>query len=98
MPRFDLLFYHLARGSGSRASRHLLLTTRGSKTGKKRTVRIGFVRHGETYLLVGANAGQEKIPGWFLYLKANPGVDVQVGARRFQAKAEILAGLEREQC
>jgi deazaflavin-dependent oxidoreductase (nitroreductase family) len=96
MPSIDVLLYRLTRGSGSRASRHLLLTTCGRKTGKQRTVRVGFVRDGETYLLVGANAGQEKTPSWYLNLKANPTVDVQVGLRRFRAQADILANSERE--
>jgi deazaflavin-dependent oxidoreductase (nitroreductase family) len=95
MPELDVLLYRLARGTGSRASRHLLLTTRGRKTGKQRTVRVGFVREGDTYLLVGSNAGQAKMPGWYLNLTANPKVDVQVGTRHFQAKADILAGEER---
>jgi deazaflavin-dependent oxidoreductase (nitroreductase family) len=95
VPALDVLLYRLARGTGSRASRHLLLTTRGRKTGKQRTVRVGFVREGDTYLLVGSNAGQANMPGWYLNLTANPTVDVQVGTRHFQAKADILTGEER---
>jgi deazaflavin-dependent oxidoreductase (nitroreductase family) len=96
MPGLDVLLYRLTRGSGSRAARHVLLTTRGRKTGKQRTVRVGFVRDGDAYLLVGSNAGQAKMPGWYLNVKANPVVDVQVGTQHFRAQANILAGEERE--
>ncbi len=50
----------------------LILTTRGRKTGLKRTVPLQFFPDGEDILVVAANSGLPSPPGWYFNLMANP--------------------------
>jgi len=68
----------------------LILTTRGRKTGKIRTVLLQFFRDGENMVIVAANSGRSSHPGWFYNLKATPNVRVQVMDRPFQVHAEEM--------
>jgi deazaflavin-dependent oxidoreductase (nitroreductase family) len=70
----------------------LLLTTTGKKTGKARTVPVvPYVENGETYVIA-SMGGAPQHPAWYTNLKANPEVDVQVGADKWKARAEPLEG------
>jgi deazaflavin-dependent oxidoreductase (nitroreductase family) len=74
----------------------LLLTTTGKKTGLARTVPLPFFRDGARYVLIGSFGGNPTNPAWVGNLTATPRVDVQVGARKFPALAQITQGAERE--
>jgi deazaflavin-dependent oxidoreductase (nitroreductase family) len=66
----------------------LLLTTTGRKSGKKRTVPLGFLRDGSTYVIIASNAGLPRNPAWFLNLQSHPEATIQVKKRQMQVKAE----------
>jgi F420H(2)-dependent quinone reductase len=68
----------------------LLLHTVGAKTGQARTASLNYARDGDDYLIVASNAGGPKAPGWYHNLKANPGVEINVGPRRFRVTAHPL--------
>ena len=68
----------------------LILTTRGRKTGKIRTVLLQFFRDGENMVIVAANSGRSSHPGWYFNLKATPNVRVQVLDHSFQVYAEEM--------
>ena len=72
----------------------LILTTRGRKTGKTRTVLLQFFRDGENMVIVAANSGRAFHPGWFYNMKANSTVQVQVMDRTLQVHAEELSSDE----
>jgi len=72
----------------------LILTTRGRKTGKTRTVLLQFFRDGANMVIVAANSGRASHPGWFYNLKATPTVWVQVMDRTFQVHAEEMSNDE----
>ena len=72
----------------------LILTTRGRKTGKIRTVLLQFFRDGENMVIVAANSGRASHPGWFYNLKATSTVQVQVMDRTLQVHAEMLPSNE----
>lgn len=72
----------------------LILTTRGRKTGKTRTVLLQFFRDGENMVIVAANSGRASHPGWFYNLKATSTVQVQVMDRTLQVHAEELSSNE----
>lgn len=73
----------------------LLLTTKGRRTGKKRTVGLGtFVEDGD-HIVVASNAGSESHPGWFYNLRSDPHVSFQLRDRIFAAEARILQDEER---
>jgi len=48
------------------------LTTTGAKTGKQRTLPLTGLPDGKKYVLIASNFGQDRHPGWYFNLKANP--------------------------
>lgn len=74
----------------------LLLTTTGRKSGKTRTVPLGFLRDGSAYVIIASNAGLPQNPAWFLNLKSHPGAIIQVKRQHIQVKAET-ANPEKKQ-
>lgn len=74
----------------------LLLTTTGARTGQPRVTPMGYVRDGERYAVIAANAGADKHPDWYHNLLAQPRVVVEVGSERFAAMARVATGDERE--
>ena len=73
----------------------LLLTSIGAKSGEPRTQPLGFVKDGDSYIVVGSNAGQETHPAWLANIIQTPTVTCEVGTETFQATAAVLAGDER---
>jgi len=73
----------------------LLMTTIGAKTGEPRTVPVGYHREGDSYIVVGSNAGRDEQPAWLANVRKNPLVTVEVGTEKFQARARITEGAER---
>jgi deazaflavin-dependent oxidoreductase (nitroreductase family) len=73
----------------------LLLTTRGRRSGKLRRTALIYGRDGERYVVVGSYGGGPKHPVWYLNLSASPEVEVQAGAEKFRAQAQVVSGDER---
>ncbi|MFC8097229.1 nitroreductase/quinone reductase family protein [Streptomyces sp. NPDC057363] len=73
----------------------LLLTTTGARSGVSRTTPLGYVRHGDSLLVVGSNLGGPRHPGWYHNLLARPVVQVEVGTRSFDALAVPAEGDRR---
>jgi deazaflavin-dependent oxidoreductase (nitroreductase family) len=74
----------------------LLLTTRGRRTGLLRRTALIYGRDGDGLVVVGSNGGKESHPEWYLNLRHDPEVQVQVGSEVFDARAEPLSGDTRE--
>jgi len=74
----------------------LLLTTTGAKTGRALTKPLAYTRDAERIVLIASFAGAPKNPAWFNNLVANPVVTVELGSERFQARATVTSGEERE--
>lgn len=55
-----------------------LLTTTGRKTGQPRVSPLLYLRDGERVILVASHGGAAKNPMWYLNLKADPKVTVQI--------------------
>jgi F420H(2)-dependent quinone reductase len=83
--------YRLTGGRIARKVDVLILTTRGRRSGKTRTVLLQFFRDGANMVIVAANSGRSSHPGWFYNLKATPTVRVQVRDRILQVRAEELS-------
>ena len=66
-----------------------LLTTTGRKTGEPRVSPLLYLREGDRVILGASRGGSDKHPLWYLNLKANPKVSVQI-------KDEILALTARD--
>ncbi len=55
-----------------------LLTTIGRKTGEPRVSPLLYLREGDRVVLVASQGGSDKHPMWYLNLKANPKVTIQI--------------------
>ncbi|HEB89401.1 MAG TPA: nitroreductase family deazaflavin-dependent oxidoreductase [Deltaproteobacteria bacterium] len=62
----------------------LLLTTRGRKTGRKRTLPLAYVEHKGDLVVVASNGGSDKPPAWWLNLQAAGKARVQVRDETFE--------------
>jgi len=74
----------------------LLLTTTGAKTGRTLTKPLAFTTDGDRIVLIASFAGSPHNPAWFVNLVANPTVTVELGSDRFQARAIVPSGDERQ--
>ncbi len=68
----------------------LLLTTTGRKSGRRRTRPLIYYSYDDAYVVVASYGGNPSHPAWYRNLKVNPVVQVQVGNKRFTAKAETV--------
>ncbi len=74
----------------------LLLTTRGRKSGKPRSLPLIYGTAGESYVVIASKGGAPEDPLWYANLEARPECELQVGARRVRARARVAEGEERE--
>ena len=74
----------------------LLLTTTGAKSGKTYINPLAYTKDGERFVIIASFGGAPKNPSWYHNLVANPEVTVEVGSERFQAKATVTTGEERQ--
>ena len=44
----------------------------------------------DSFIVVASNGGADRPPGWLHNVKAQPGVEIQVGRRKSNATAEVL--------
>jgi len=74
----------------------LLLTTTGAKTGRSLTRPLAYTRDGDRIVIIASFAGAPHNPPWYHNLVANPVATVEVGAEKFQARATVTTGEERQ--
>jgi deazaflavin-dependent oxidoreductase (nitroreductase family) len=73
----------------------LILTTTGRRSGQPRSTPLIYGQHGDDYVVVASKGGAEEHPGWYVNLRAEPEVDVQVKADRFRARARTATAEEK---
>ncbi len=73
----------------------LLLTTTGARSGKTHVTPLTYTRDGDRYVVLASKLGAPEHPAWYHNLVANPAVTVEVGPERFQARASVVEGSER---
>jgi deazaflavin-dependent oxidoreductase (nitroreductase family) len=73
----------------------LLLTTKGRKSGEKRTVPLQYFKDGEDLVLVASNAGDDRHPAWWLNLQADPKAQVQIGGNKKRVEARKATADEK---
>jgi len=72
------------------------LTTIGRRTGRERSVVVGYFEDGDSLVTMAMNGWGEGEPAWWLNLQAHPDVEVEtVDGRRF-VTGRAAQGLERE--
>lgn len=74
----------------------VLLTTRGARSGRLHTTPLAYSRDGQRIVVVASKGGAPTNPDWYHNLLANPTVTVEVGAEKFEARAVVLQGAERD--
>ena len=75
----------------------ILLTHTGRKSGRRLTTPLVHTRDGDDFVVIASKAGADDHPLWYLNLKADPNVRVEVGDEAFDAVARILEdGEERD--
>ena len=66
----------------------LLLTTKGRKSGKPRTIPLLYLEEGDAHVLVASYAGLDRDPAWYANLQANPHARIQVRDRVLPVRAD----------
>ncbi|MGX9788351.1 nitroreductase family deazaflavin-dependent oxidoreductase [Mycobacterium sp. MMS18-G62] len=93
MSRINTFFYKRNNGQGLGSTFQnipvALLTTTGRKSGEPRVSPLYFLRDGDRVVAAASRGGSDKNPQWYLNLKANPKVQVQI-------KGEILDLIARD--
>jgi deazaflavin-dependent oxidoreductase (nitroreductase family) len=72
----------------------LILTTRGRRSGKLRSVMLQGFRDGADLIVVASNVGRAANPGWYFNLKATPLAQVELMGSVMQVRAEELSAEE----
>lgn len=75
---------------------NLLLTTKGRRSGRERTVPLAYMADGKNFVVVASNGGADRHPAWWLNLERNPQATVQVGFRKVPVHATRASSEERE--
>ncbi len=74
----------------------LVLTTRGRRTGRERSVVLQWFRGGEAMIVIAANDGGDAYPGWYHNLVAEPRARAEVEGRTVEVRAEELPATDAE--
>jgi deazaflavin-dependent oxidoreductase (nitroreductase family) len=74
----------------------LLLTSKGARSGQTRLSPLAYTRDGDRYVIIASKGGNPSNPAWYHNVVANPEVTVEVGGERFQARARVTEGAERQ--
>ena len=97
--RVDPWIYKLTGGryasTGPLTIPQLTLTTVGRKSGKERTVQLGYTADGDDVLIVASNLGGENHPAWSYNLDANPSAKIRLGAEDKNVVATRLTDSEK---
>ncbi len=100
--QFNLKVIDEFRANGGRVGKPfegmpmVLLTVTGAKSGKTYTTPLVYSKDGNRFVIIASMAGAPNNPDWYHNIKANPTVTLEIGTERFQAKATVTSGEERE--
>jgi deazaflavin-dependent oxidoreductase (nitroreductase family) len=73
-----------------------MVTTTGRKSGKERTVPVLGLPTSEGLAVISSSYGQERHPGWYYNLRANPEGDVSVDGSSWRFRAVEAEGEQRQ--
>ncbi len=74
----------------------VLLTTKGAKTGRELTRPLVYTRDEDRVVIVASFAGGPRNPPWYHNLLAHPLATVEIGTEKYQARATVATGAERD--
>ena len=97
--RVDPFIYKMTGGrftvTGPPTIPMLSLTTVGRKSGKERTVQLGYAEDGEDLLIVASNMGDRNHPAWSYNLDANPQAKIRLGPDLKDVVAQRITDSEK---
>lgn len=76
-----------AEGHDWRGTQVLLLTTKGHRSGERRTTPLIYGRSGDDLLVVASKGGSDEPPAWYVNLREHPDAEVQLLDERFAVRA-----------
>ena len=97
--RIGVWMYRTLNGrlsSGSKDVHVLLITTPGRRTGIPRSACVRYLDIAEGFVVWGTGSGSPRDPDWFRNLRKAKVANVQLRARRLQARPRELVGGERD--
>jgi deazaflavin-dependent oxidoreductase (nitroreductase family) len=74
----------------------LLVTMKGAKSGRTITLPLAYSKDGNRFVVIASFAGAPHNPSWYHNLVAHPDVTIELGGEKFQAKATVAQGAERD--
>ena len=92
----------LYRATGGRFLPHwfgapvIVIEVVGRRSGVPRRNPLVYARDGDAFVVVAANAGADRVPSWFLNLRAAGRATLLLHGRRIPVAAEVARGAERE--
>lgn len=98
--RFNVQIYQLTGGRvlGSfNGSRCCLVTMTGRKSGKKRTIPLIHLPHGDDVILVASQGGMDVHPIWYRNLLAHPDIEIQEGSIKRKMRARRATDEEKRE-
>jgi len=75
----------------------MLVTMKGARSGKERTVPLMYVPYKDGVIAVGSQGGAPKSPVWVRNLQANPDVVVQYMGKKQKLRARQVSDAEKAQ-
>ncbi len=98
-PNYNQIVIQQFRANGGKVNgpnQLILLTTIGAKSHQPRTTPVAYSTDGDRLVIVASKAGAPTNPDWYYNLLANPIVTVELGTEKFQARATVVTGEERD--
>jgi deazaflavin-dependent oxidoreductase (nitroreductase family) len=83
-------------GSSMFGGKVLLLTTKGRKSGRVRTVPVMYFEDGADKIVIASAGGSPIHPAWYNNLSQDPNVTVETKGKKYKARAEVARGADRE--
>ena len=74
----------------------LLVTHTGAKSGVRRTSPLAYSRDGDAIVIIASKGGAPTHPHWYLNMKANPQVTVELPGETYEARVREAEGDERD--
>ena len=73
----------------------LVLITHGRYSGKSEATLLSYQRYGNDFVVIATNARRKSKPDWYMNLKEEPIVQIEISDASFYARASTPTGRER---
>lgn len=94
---WSLMSWQYSKAAGQKYTPVVSITMIGAKTGTLRKVALPFIRHNDSYVVIGSNGGGATDPKWVGNLRQEPRCWLRVKRQLVPAVAHVAKGEERDQ-